>query len=333
VDTCGGRVADVPPGQSPRITWTEETLTTQMPGSARGFPGVPGSQGQDSTVSNKVTLQWVRDLQYEEQMRADTVGGGFGGYNVYRVFTNRDTCRLELIRRFVIGDSLLWHFDDTDTLLSFDDPDSSGNLVKICTPWIDPDTGETIIGSCPRPGDSTFVLLAPPPPPDGFPVYYAILYAADPRLSGGAFENRFLPDPPTCADPNDRTTCCNLNHLALNLMTTPIFTSGPTTSNLEQVFVVPNPYQGRERWDPSGESNLEFRFFNDTATTEIYTAVGDLVTVLQHNDPLSGSRTWNLKNQNGNDVASGIYMYKVTAPPTTTNPNGFKFSYHFVVVR
>jgi len=65
----------------------------------RAFPGVIGSQGQDSTVGRKVTLVWDRDLALEQRLLADTAQGGFGGYNIYRVFVSPDTCRMELSRR------------------------------------------------------------------------------------------------------------------------------------------------------------------------------------------------------------------------------------------
>lgn len=255
-DPCTGYQPDVVEGVFPRISWipTQSELTTSMPAFSRGFAGVFGSQGQDSTVSGTVTLEWVRDLALEQQLLADTAGGGFGGYNIYRVFSSRDSCRMELIRRFVYEDTLLWHWDDEDTLISFVDPDSAGNLVKICRPALDPITGDPIPQSCPKPGDSTFVLLPPPPPPDGFPTYYAIIYSSDASLIGGGFENLFVPDTTMCGDPQDRTTCCNINNLLLNLMTTPVITTGPPTTNLEQVYVVPNPYEGSAPWDPPGRA-------------------------------------------------------------------------------
>jgi hypothetical protein len=337
-DPCKGYQPNVAEGEFPRITWisAQGRLTTDMPARARAFAGVTGSQGQDSTVSGTITVEWVRDLELEQQLLADTAGGGFGGYNIYRVFSSRDSCRMELIRRFVYEDTLLWHWEDQDTILRFVDPDSAGNLVKICRPAIDPVTEEPIPNSCPRPGDSTFVLVPPPPPPDGFPTYYAIIYGADPSLIGGGFENLFVPDTTVCtdtADPPDRTTCCNINNLLLNLMPTPVSTTGPPAPDLERVYVVPNPYQGSAPWDPPGESYVEFRNLPPRAEVRIYTAAGDLVAVLQHNDPTSGSQAWNLKNQEGKDVVSGIYMYKVSAPPTDANSKGFEFAYHFVVVR
>ena len=81
-----------------------------------------------------------------------------------------------------------------------------------------------------------------------------------------------------------------------------------------------------------GTSQLTSEEFCDSLVPSI-NAAGDLVAIVQHNDPTSGAAAWNLRNDSGQDVVSGIYMYKITAPPTATNPNGFQFAYHFVVVR
>ena len=319
-----GTVASVPPGQYPRIDF-------------RAFPGVRGSQGQDSTVSRKITLEWTRNIPLEQQLLADTASGGFGGYSVWRVYTNRDTCNIELIRRFVYKDTLLWHFPDTQNVLRFVDPDSAGNLAKICRPAKDPITGQPIPGTCGRPGDSVFVILPPPPPPDGFPIYYALSYDSDSRLVQGGFERKFVPDTTNnwanCGVFGNRTSCCNLNHLALNLMSEPVYTSGPPQSNLEGITVVPNPYRGSEAWDPSGQNRIEFRGLPPVAEIRIYTASGDLLRVLNHNSSISGAATWDLKNENGLDVASGIYMYRIWSPPNGQNPVGFRYFNHFVVIR
>jgi hypothetical protein len=91
----------------------------------RVFQGVPSTSGRDSTVSRKITIRWVRDRAAES--RPD-----FGGYRIYRTFTTRDTSNMELVRRFAYGDTLLWHFPNEQDTLQFVDPDSTGNLVKVC---------------------------------------------------------------------------------------------------------------------------------------------------------------------------------------------------------
>src|SRR5215470_16613869 len=133
----------------------------------RAFPGVIGSQGQDSTVSRKVTLVWDRDLALEQRLNADTTHGGFGGYNIYRVYVSPDTCKLQLLRRYVYRDTLLWHFRDNQTRITFVDPDSArGFQRKPCCPRI----GAHNPSCCARRG-CVWVLVQPPPPPDGFAAY------------------------------------------------------------------------------------------------------------------------------------------------------------------
>lgn len=304
----------------------------------RAFPGVFGAQGQDSTAARTVTLVWDRDTVAEKRALANPAGGGFGGYNIYRVFTNRDTCKLELVRRYIYADTLLWHFPQylrqpqyagtdseyvlpsTQTQITFVDPDSAGNLVKRCRRY-------DINGNCSSRGDSVFVLVPPPPPPDGYAAYYAIVYAADPQLVQGGFEELFVPDLDRCAVPGDRTTCCNINNHDLNLMREPVYLTGPPTADLENVYVVPNPYRGNEPWDPAGSHRVQFRNLPEQAEVRIYTVAGDLVRVLEHESTISGAADWDLKNGQGQDVTAGIYMYRVTAP------QGFEVRKHLVVVR
>lgn len=304
----------------------------------RAFPGVVGSQGQDSTVTRKVTLVWDRDTVAEKRAMANVTGGGFGGYNIYRVLTDRDTCRLELVRRYVYADTLLWHFPqylhrvqyagtDSEYVLpshqvrmTFVDPDSAGNLVKRCRRY-------DINGNCSSPGDSVFVLVPPPPPPDGYAAYYAIVYGADPQYVQSGFEELFVPDLTQCTTEGDRTTCCNLNDHDLNLMREPVFISGPATTDLEDVYVVPNPYRGSEPWDQGASHRVQFRNLPSKAEVRIYTVAGDLVRILDHESTLSGAADWDLKNGHGDDVTAGIYMYRVTTP------QGFEVRKHLVVVR
>jgi len=305
-NTCGSVVAQ--PDTFPRIHF-------------RAIPGVIGSAGQDSTVSRKATLVWNRDLALEQRLVADTTGAGFGGYNIYRVFTNRDTCKMELLRRYVYKDTLLWHFRDNQVQITFVDPDSAGNLVKQFRCLVRDPTGR-----CTR-SDSIFVLKTPPPPPDGFPVYYAIVYAADPARVQGGFEDLFVPDLGHCGNPGDLTTCCNMNTHSLNLMQDPIFLTPAPTADLEHVIVVPNPYRGSDAWDPVGTHHIEFRNLPTEAKIQIYTVAGDLVRELQHKSQTTGGEFWDLKNGRGRDVGPGIYIYR------STTPAGLERKNHLVIVR
>lgn len=282
----------------------------------RAFAGVPASTGEDSTVSRKTTVRFLRDR--EAEARSD-----FGGYRIYRQYTERDTTNMDLVRRFAIDDTLLWHFPASQEVLQFVDPDSSGNLVKVCR-VISPR------GTCDSPGDSVYALVPPAGPHDGFATYYTVtLGSVDQTLRETA--DMFVPDTldnyARCGVPGNPLTCPNLNGKYQNLIEQPVFVSGPATANVEGVYVVPNPYRGSERWDESGDSRVQFFNLPERVTVRVFTIAGDLVQELEHADPLSGNLSWNLKNADGRDVASGIYLFHVVSE------QGFEQKGHFVVIR
>lgn len=282
----------------------------------RAFAGVPASSGEDSTVTRKVTVRWLRDR--EAEARTD-----FGGYRIYRQYTERDTANMDLVRRFAIDDTLLWHFPASQEVLQFVDPDSSGNLVKVCRIINDR-------GQCDSPGDSVYALVPPPGPHDGFAAYYTVtLGSIDQTLRETS--DMFVPDSldnyARCNVPGDPTSCPNLNGKYQNLIEQPVFVSGPATANVEGVYVVPNPYRGSERWDEPGDARVQFFNLPERVTVRVFTIAGDLVRELEHADPLSGNLSWNLKNAEGQDIASGIYLFHVVSE------QGFEQKGHFVVIR
>jgi hypothetical protein len=110
------------------------------------------------------------------------------------------------------------------------------------------------------------------------------------------------------------------------------------------VIVVPNPYRGRAAWnltpspsDPTG-AHIDFMHMPPGPwTLRIFTIAGDLVTVIQNGDlqpngrpqqesPDDGQASWNLLSRNGQDIASGIYLFSVSA-------EGFSTRGKFVVIR
>jgi len=294
-----------------------------------------------------ITVRFLRDRVAEA--RSD-----FGGYRVYRVFNSPDTTFMVLLRRFSKqrGDERTWNFSsvsvDTTTLaggarethlnfrcrgsivhdsvVTFMDPDSVGNFVKVCR-LRRPQEG--VDGACLSIGDSVFVLKAPDGPHDGFRTWYAITYEA--RNSGldATYEDLFVPDTTgqigPCDDPLDKTTCPNLNHKALNIVG-PVSATGGPLPDPDRVAVVPNPYRAAEAWDQPGGSELHFVNLPPKATIKIYTVAGDLVAELVHDDVVSDFKRWDLKNKDGRDVASGVYIYRVEA-------GSFDFQNRFVVIR
>jgi len=120
-----------------------------------GFPRIPvwsfaggycATCGADSVVQRgrATTVRFLRNRWAEG--RAD-----FGGYRIYRVTNQPDTARMVLVRRYSVnpGDQITWYFSKVDTLdptfpfkkngvvandsvITFVDPDSTGNYVKVC---------------------------------------------------------------------------------------------------------------------------------------------------------------------------------------------------------
>jgi hypothetical protein len=302
-----------------------------------GFPTIPiwdysgayhptGANPADTLThrSRTVTVRWLRDPYAEA--RSD-----FGGYRIYRI-TNAvvngmpDTSKAVLVRRFSVqaDDSLfLWHFPRIDgstpldqRVVTFVDPDSSGNFVKRCRTLDE-------FGRCTSRGDSIFVLVGPPGPHDGFRTWYSITYEKRNQQQND-FEDLFVKDP-TCTNP-DTTQCLSVNNKARNLILTPVEPTPGNAPNVEDVWVVPNPYRASEAWDLNGASEVHFTNLPAQAHIMIYTVAGDLVRELDHNDPVRDFERWDLKNGNGQDVASGIYMFRVTS-------GSFHRQNRFIVIR
>jgi hypothetical protein len=276
--------------------------------------------------------------------RAAEARSDFGGYRVYRVQNFADSSAMVLIRRFSrqTGDERTWNFSlpDTsmgsttplqyrcggsvvnDSVVTFVDPDSSGNWVKGCR-RVDH------LGRCLTRGDSVFRLVAPPGPHDGFQTWYSITYEKKNTSLDATYDELFVPDTTAnfahCGTPGDTSTCPNLNNKLANLTPVPVEPTAGPSSDLARVAAVPNPFRAHEAWD---RNNGELHFINlpPHALISIYTVAGDLVVRLEHNDPVRDFATWNLRNEDGRDVSSGIYMYRVVS-------QSFTFQDRFVVIR
>src|SRR5262245_513086 len=166
-----------------------------------------------------ITVRFLRDRVAEA--RED-----FGGYRVYRVQNYVDSTRMVLIRRFSRqnNDEITWHFSEVDTVptsptymefrcgtqvvhdsvVTFIDPDSSGNYEKVCR-RVDE------FGRCISRGDSVFKLIVPPGPHDGFRTWYTIVYELRNSTADATYEETFVPDTSgnyaRCGTPGDPTSC------------------------------------------------------------------------------------------------------------------------------
>ena len=312
----------------PRLfLFTVALLLPTIASAQSGFPDIPVwsypgayQAGPDSIAERgrTVTVRWLRDPAAEA--RKD-----FGGYRIYRVLNAPDSSHMTLVRRFSVqqGDSVfLWHFPKINAstpldqrVVTFVDPDSSGNFVKRCR-VVDQ------FGRCVSLRDSIWVLMTPPGPHNGFRTWYSITYEGR-NINDNTYEDMFVKDP-SCTNP-DSALCVNLNNKLAN-MTGPVEPTEGPSENLQQVSVVPNPFRANEAWDTNGASEVHFINLPSTARIRIYTLAGDLVADLQHNDTVRDFARWDLKNGNGEAVVSGIYVYRVES-------GVFTHQSRFIVIR
>jgi len=298
------------------------------PARAQTFPDIPiwsfagaPQAGADSVAERgrTITVKFVRDPAAEA--RSD-----FGGYRIYRVYNALDSTKMVLVRRFSRQDTdtlFLWHFPFPispstpveQRTISFVDPDSSGSFQKKCRHYDQ-------FGRCITPGDSVLVLVAPPGPHNGFLAWYSVTYE-EKNLSDNNYKDLYVRDP-SCTNP-DTALCANLNNKLRNVTGPVSATPGPT-ENLQTVSVVPNPFRGAEAWDVQGGHEVHFINLPSVARIRVYTVAGDLIRDLQHNDPVHDYERWDLKNGKGEDVSSGIYVFRVET-------DAFQHQGRFIVIR
>lgn len=78
-------------------------------------------------------------------------------------------------------------------------------------------------------------------------------------------------------------------------------------SNLDQAYVYPNPFRGR---GAAGTDGVYFAALPQTAVIRIFSINGVLIRKILH-DGATGHAEWDLQTQDGEAVASGIYLYQI----------------------
>jgi hypothetical protein len=79
--------------------------------------------------------------------------------------------------------------------------------------------------------------------------------------------------------------------------------------DLSNVFIYPNPYRARSHGNSMTIAGLPVE-----ATVRIYSPDGRLVRVLNVSQNRDGGAEWNLQDQRGDDVPSGVYLFRVNTP-------------------
>jgi len=102
-----------------------------------------------------------------------------------------------------------------------------------------------------------------------------------------------------------------------------------TTSTLEKIRVVPNPYLARSHFQETEERRIRFTKLPNNCRIAVYTVSGELVSVIKHSDPYDSNEWWNLqsgKNHDGPTISPGLYIFVVEA-------DGLEHIGKFAVVR
>ncbi len=156
---------------------------------------------------------------------------------------------------------------------------------------------------------------------NGFTYYYAVS-TFDYGYSGNVFPTslaREMTFSPRGADENSPQSepflGCSPVPGAVNSNQTKFQVNLDPANDLKGVFVVPNPLRRQGGWDVGDQSTL--RFFNVTpgAKCEIFTVAGDLVRQLANvtaGGAARGNIEWDTRNESGESVASGVYIYRIT---------------------
>jgi hypothetical protein len=79
------------------------------------------------------------------------------------------------------------------------------------------------------------------------------------------------------------------------------------------VSVVPNPYRGSAAWEQTYFDKIAFMNLPAMCDVEIYTLAGDHVITLEHRSTSgeSGTEYWDLLSRNDQEVATGLYVFRV----------------------
>jgi hypothetical protein len=99
--------------------------------------------------------------------------------------------------------------------------------------------------------------------------------------------------------------------------TAKLYPRTPPGGGLGDIRVVPNPYKRRAAWEEGGESKIQFINVPEGTAIRIYTVAGSLVREIFpeeialgcSGDVLPGCVNWNLRNGQGREVVSGIYIF------------------------
>lgn len=85
------------------------------------------------------------------------------------------------------------------------------------------------------------------------------------------------------------------------------------SDELSTIRVIPNPYRTSADWEIGSNRRVTFVGLPAKATIRIYSTSLNLVRTLRHDNPMSDQEPWDLKNDDAEEIAPGIYVWVVDA--------------------
>lgn len=195
-------------------------------------------------------------------------------------------------------------------LRRFNDPESIRAFIFV------PDDGT---GESPPDDVPAITELSPAGPFNGFQLRYAVTSFDRVKLGStnveqvSACEDTLLDDDgfPIGVQPNPAAEWPDVIFPRSNAKS--------TVSLLSDVYPVPNPYvrdpqsPSYPRWELPGQFRIQFVNLPTNATIKIFTLGGDNVRQLEHREE-HGTTNWDLRNESGEVVEAGIYLWLVKTP-------------------
>ena len=180
--------------------------------------------------------------------------------------------------------------NNVDTVTS----DTITHSVKECDVAANAGSDDIICaGTCAILGDSPTATGGTPP--------YTYLWTPGAGLSSDTAAN-----PQACPDTTTTYTLTVTDSNDLTDTDQVVVTVLTAEEDLKGVIVYPNPFK-------PGHSEINFAHLTAEATIKIFDIAGELVRKIEEQDG-DGRAVWDGKNGRGKKVASGIYIYLITAP-------------------
>jgi hypothetical protein len=153
-----------------------------------------------------------------------------------------------------------------------------------------------------------------------FEPYYLEPVRAD---SGAFFQNAFPYEFSVTTFTTINSDTVNLDCLRANAQEIGVvYPNVGVKDNLAFVQVIPNPYRSKADWEYGGQRRVTFVGLPSNSTIRIYTVSADHVITLEPEKQRNDQHDWDLRNEDGEEVAPGVYIWQVEAPTYSGESGG-----------